>query len=442
MRLRLYKFLKSVGGERKIKRKSKNVKMATKPTINFYFFLISVVFSLFLVNAANLQSFRGKVAIGSNTSTTGAFVAAYINGVMKANCTVGNPNCGFGLPDYSYWLSIDANNGDPLIFTIYNVTANDTYTLSGGATASTQLNLTISQLANSAVCAYSEACSGGYCCSGASEYHGNGIGACQASACTAPTPTDTSGGGGGGGGGVPAAAGESQTSYTGGISAGSIKEIGYSKEDTLKVTSIEIKAAEQIDNAAIKVAESSAGTAGIAIASDEGGTYKYLQITKSLIEDKQIASVKISFKVEKSWYITNDYDAATTKLRRKVGDSWQDLPTTKYKEDDTYYYYYGESPGLSYFAVTAQKKGYVPPAEKKAVCGDKVCEYDENCSSCIADCACGAGKECVENACKEEEKPVTPITPTKPAKSLLWMGIAVGLVILAIIVIALARKKK
>ena len=263
------------------------------------------------------------------------------------------------------------------------------------------------------------------------------------SATTTTTTTTDTGSGGGGGGGTPAAAGESQTSYTGVISAGSTKEIEYSKEDTLKITSIEIKAAEQIGNAGVKVAESSAGTAGYAISSDEGGTYKYLQITKTLIEDTQIASVKISFKVEKSWYDTNSYDAATTKMRHKVGDAWQDLPTTRYKEDDTYYYFSAESPGLSYFAITAQKKGYVPPAEKKAACGDKVCELDETCSSCVSDCACGTGKECVGNACKETAKPVVPVTPAEAAKkSLLWLGIAVGAVILAVIAWALAKKKK
>jgi hypothetical protein len=146
--------------------------------------------------------------------------------------------------------------------------------------------------------------------------------------------------------------------------------------------------------------------------------------------------------VEKSWYDTNGYDAATTKLRRKVGETWQDLPTTKTGEDASYYYFEAESPGLSYFAITALKKGYVAPVEKKAVCGDNVCEYEENCGNCVSDCSCGTGKECAENACKETETPVIPVIPEKPAKSLLLLGITVGVIILAIIAGALTKKKK
>jgi len=59
-----------------------------------------------------------------------------------------------------------------------------------------QLNLSMSKLAAGSSCTYSRGCSGGYCCSGATEYtDGSGTGTCQASACSAAS---TGGGGGGG----------------------------------------------------------------------------------------------------------------------------------------------------------------------------------------------------------------------------------------------------
>ncbi len=619
----------------------KNVdKMATGKLKRFFYFSIFLVVILSLVlpliNSQSLpHRFDGtQITIGSNTSTNGSFVAAYINGVMKANCTAGiGLGCVAGAVSWArtpFLLSVEGNPTNTIIITVYNVTANDTSTFIAGSR--TSLNLTISQLSNTAVCAYSEACSGGYCCNKATEYHGTGIGACQARACTVipsiinprnvtysasttldfnislndagsscnftldsgastsmtkfnttwfgytktgltsgshtllvscndtdndfnststlafgldlvanvslispdnatstttaaqvfqcnasdpqqinnvtfylydssnsslvninstavvgtynqtnfsytipytgtflwnckandtlgnvswasnnrtitisavttTTTTTTESGGGGGGGGGAVTAEASQSKYSGVVNAGSTKEITYTKEE-LKITGITITAATQIDNAGITVKESTASKAGIAISAGEGSAYKYLEITKSLVTDEQISKAKISFKVEKSWYSNNNYDVATTVLRRKVGDAWQDLPTIKLKEDVTYYYFDAESTGLSYFAVIAKKIGavIVPPTEKKAVCGDAVCEFDETCSSCIADCACGTGKECVDNACKE--KAVVPAEKEKMSKTkLMLIGIGI-LIVLAIIIILLAMPKK
>lgn len=418
--------------------------MAVKLTKFCFSFAFLAILALSFASATTWHRFEGtQITIGSNTSTNGSFVAVYINGVMKANCTAGrDQGCVSGAASWArtpFVLDVTGGTtGATVIITVYNVTANNTYTFSDGSI--TKLNLTISQLADSAVCAYSEACSGGYCCSGATEYHGNGIGACQATACTAPTTPPPSGGTSGGGGGGVTEEGVSQTKYSGLVGTGGTKEITYTR-DELKITGITLTAASQIDNAGITVTESTAGKAGIAISAGEGGTYKYLTITKLLITDSQISKVKISFKVEKSWYTTNNYDISSTVMRRKVGDAWQDLPTTKISEDATYYYFEAESPGLSYFAVTAKKIGaaVTPPEGKKAVCGDGVCELDETCSNCAADCGCATGKECVNDVCQEKVTPIT-ITPTSRIK-LILIGAGI-LFVLAIVIILLAMPKK
>lgn len=416
---------------------NKNAKMATKSIIRFYFLFILVVMSLSFASASDLHIFTGNVTIGSNTTTTGAFVATYINGIMKVNCTVGI-NCGPSI--YQYYLTVPGNNGDSLVFTVYNVTANDTHTFS--ASSITKLNLTITQLADSATCAYSEACSGGYCCSGASEYHGNGIGTCQATACSAPAQTPSGGSGGGGGGGGTTVISESK--YTGSIPAGESKSVSFIKAE-LKVTSIEVTTTEQVSNIGITVKESSAPAANLAIAAEEGKAYKYLEITKT-VEDKSIRQVKISFKVEKSWFESNGLNPATTVLKKLVNNVWQDLPTSKVSEDGTYVYFEATSDTLSKFAITAKKTGAVitPPAGEVKPCGDAVCNATagENCATCVQDCTCKSGEECKAGICQEVPKS----TITKPRVKIEILVKIASIILIAIILIAaiifLSKRKK
>ena len=230
------------------------------------------------------------------------------------------------------------------------------------------LNISITLLSSGASCSYSCACSSNHCCSGATEYtHGEGTGTCQ-SACTAATTTTTGGAGPGGGGTVggtatttagattTTTAPQQETGTVTKIENGTSATFNITKSDTLKVESIDVQVNNTVNNVGVTVKESSlpAG-ANVAISSDQGAIYKYLEITKTNVQDADISKVKIKFKVEKSWMTANNIDPATISLQRLVGSTWTKLPTTLVSQDSTYYYFEAESPGLSVFAIIGQK---------------------------------------------------------------------------------------
>ncbi|MFH0711026.1 MAG: PGF-pre-PGF domain-containing protein [Candidatus Aenigmatarchaeota archaeon] len=227
------------------------------------------------------------------------------------------------------------------------------------------LNLSITLLSSGASCSYSCGCSGGYCCSGATEYiTGSGTGTCQSSACAAATTTTTSSGGGGGSAGTTTTTTTTtittppvqETGVVRNISANQTAIIDINKSDELKIEEISIEVNNNVNNVQITVKETTQpSSANLVIGSADGSVYKYLEISKTNIQDADISKVKIKFKVEKSWLTANNIDKNTVALSRLVGTSWVKLPTTITSEDATYVYFEAESPGLSVFAISGQK---------------------------------------------------------------------------------------
>ena len=72
--------------------------------------------------------------------------------------------------------------------------------------------------------------------------------------------------------------------------------------------------------------------------------------------ENNIANPVIGFKVAKSWITENDIDESTIKLNRYSSDAWNQLPTTKTDEDDSYIYFNSETPGFSPFAITGNER--------------------------------------------------------------------------------------
>jgi len=187
---------------------------------------------------------------------------------------------------------------------------------------------------------------------------------------TTTTTTTTSAGPGGGssgtGGTGGAAIGAATTTTTTAapvvetkkitsVAAGSSYLLNVTKSSDLKVDQIEIDVKNAAANVQVQIKESSAPAGNFAISSALGLAYKYLEITKTNITDSDISGVTIKFKVEKSWLTANGIDVNTIKLKRLVGSTWTDLPTTLLTQDTTYYYFEAASPGLSLFAITGQK---------------------------------------------------------------------------------------
>lgn len=111
--------------------------------------------------------------------------------------------------------------------------------------------------------------------------------------------------------------------------------------------------------------------------------------------------MKIKFKVEKTWLANNNIASATIALQRYADNKWNKLSTSKVSEDATYIYFEAESPGLSVFAITGEKKAAAPTACPFDCCVGEVNYTDKDCAS---------GFECKDRKCVAVAPPVCSCT--------------------------------
>ena len=342
-------------------------------------FLFSLSLMLFLtpVVYAIPGTWRGFALTDGSLASNGVIVDAYINNVTKAaNVTVGEVST---WPDGYYLINVEGSSGDGVNFKLCGITVDmpsQSWSMGlhpNATTGSPYINLSVSKLANGASCTYSCACSGGHCCSGATEYNGTGTGNCQDSACAGVTTTTQAGGGG--------AAGTSTTTTTttttvvtttipvttttlppveesktiASIPAGQSGTFTYT--ENVAITDIIITTVNAVSNVQVTVKKQSTAPATVAIAAP-GVVHSYLTITESNIQNSDIESVTIKFKVEKSWIASNNIDEATIALNRYENNVWTALATSKLSEDANYVYFEVTTTGLSIFAVTGQQVAY------------------------------------------------------------------------------------
>lgn len=90
--------------------------------------------------------------------------------------------------------------------------------------------------------------------------------------------------------------------------------------------------------------------------------FEFLQITKANLPDESLRKVKIRFNVARSWLTENNVGETQVALQRYESGSWRKLPTQKISDDSTNILFESDSPGLSFFAITALAVGETPPA--------------------------------------------------------------------------------
>ncbi len=86
-----------------------------------------------------------------------------------------------------------------------------------------------------------------------------------------------------------------------------------------------------------------------------GEIYKFLNIwvgNSGFATPTNIENAVVSFKVEKSWINNNSVNESLVTLQR-YNQSWEPLFTKKVGEDNNYSYFTSETPGYSFFAITA-----------------------------------------------------------------------------------------
>lgn len=147
-----------------------------------------------------------------------------------------------------------------------------------------------------------------------------------------------------------------------------IADVSPDKSNELKVDEVKVDLKDTVNNAQIAVKESSIPSgANAAVSTDQGATYKYLEISTT-IQSTKIDKVTVKFKVEKSWLSNNTIDYTTISLQRYANSQWNKLNTTFINEDSTYYYFEAVSPGFSIFSITGLKGTPTTPTQQCPAC--------------------------------------------------------------------------
>jgi len=313
----------------------------------FSFFLVFIFFLTTFVNAAPpVCDWRGYVTIDGSLANTSHIITSYTNDSQATNGTIFSSGY--------YVMTVPGDNGGNITFKVCGVYVNQAYQTWGcGGVGYNTLNLTMNKSSNGAACTYACGCTGGYCNSGSC-----------ASSAPATTTTIISGGSSGGTTGGSAATTTTvngttttttppvkETEAVASIPANSTGNFSF---ETTPITGINVEVKNAVTNAQVTVTKTDAAPATVSIAAP-GTVYAYFNIEKINLADANVNKITINFKVEKSWITDNNIDVGTITMNRYVNGVWTPI-TTKLVSSNGYYYFEAESPGLSVFAVSAQKK--------------------------------------------------------------------------------------
>ena len=127
---------------------------------------------------------------------------------------------------------------------------------------------------------------------------------------------------------------------------------------------------------------------------DSGTTYQLFRVWLHNITGRNITSATMQFRVPKAWIAEGNYSRSDITLRRhsevyfEYHYEWEKITPKPVGEDGSYYKYEAEIKLPAYFAVVA---------EKPAICGNLVCEKDENTANCCTDCGVWQSNEACTN---------------------------------------------
>ena len=135
-------------------------------------------------------------------------------------------------------------------------------------------------------------------------------------------------------------------------------QITPQKSEGTGITDIKIKTKSDIQNAKITISKLDEKPENVL--SDAGEyTYMYLDITLKSddtdVDDADIDSLTVTFKVAQDWFDTNNIDKNKVTLLRYHNNEWQRLSTTMTSEDSSFAYFEATTTGLSTFAITGEQ---------------------------------------------------------------------------------------
>jgi len=138
------------------------------------------------------------------------------------------------------------------------------------------------------------------------------------------------------------------------VSAGTVKTLVVESKE-IPVTGITFEAKNDLLQAKISVKKLDDEPETEKKISKFKKVYKYLQISKTNIENKDIEEATISFEVEKEWLRNSSLERDDVALLRYASD-WNELPTNLVRENLTVVFYNATTPGFSYFAIGEKER--------------------------------------------------------------------------------------
>jgi PGF-pre-PGF domain-containing protein len=140
------------------------------------------------------------------------------------------------------------------------------------------------------------------------------------------------------------------------IAAGGVANVTIGKAEGVDFSEIDIQVANKVSSVYLTVTKVDANPAGAPVLQN---VYSYVSVVKQNINDQDISSATIKFKVEKTWVTQKGIDSSTIALYRYSNSVWNKLETSKLSEDSTYYYFQAKTPGFSYFAISGAQASAV-----------------------------------------------------------------------------------
>ena len=181
---------------------------------------------------------------------------------------------------------------------------------------------------------------------------------------TAGSGTGSGGSGGGSNTGATSLASESQTVSK--FTAGTPASVTLSKEGDHGVSEISVQVKNDVTSVSVTVNKLNKNPLSTEVGAH---VFNYLSISAPKLTNENIEKAKIKFKVEKKWLEDNDLDKNTAALNRYSAGKWNKLTTRLLSEDATHVSYEADTPGFSFFAITAEEKGAVPALEGEVTGG-------------------------------------------------------------------------
>ncbi len=139
-----------------------------------------------------------------------------------------------------------------------------------------------------------------------------------------------------------------------------------------------------------------------------GRVYQYVEIDRSdNINDTNIQTASIKFKVNNTWISGNNIDKNNVYLNRYANNQWNRLSTTMVSEDANYTYYSTVTPGFSVFVITGEAAAaqVCTPGAKQCV-GDDLQECKSDGSAWETTETCQYGCDPTNFVCYSELQPV------------------------------------